>query len=586
MNKKIILLLISSCLIIILILAILLHSFNSSNIEANNLPSLEVENNQTTKYSLSDLGLNIGSKINYVPISNTYTPDTNNLGTKNSKLSTENLTWQVMSQDETTGYITLVGTPISDYIELNGISAYLYGEKELNTICAKLYSTTIDGIDYTARSINENDILTLCAYTPSGYNYGEKISEIISEDEALYYPYDDNGNAVWKSGTPKDTLCSFYGFYDEDLSSLKYEKIKLVFGSNTNHYKYWLASTEAYANADSNYMTFGMKNVFVKIVRSELLCTSNKEESSYTSSLRPVISLPSNIIKSLMAEEPSQNNSHINVGQKLTVNNIVENLPYYIGATVSGYTWPNSQTENIVWKLFYADYDENTREGNVYLIASDYVANVPSTKNNLMINKNSDYCLSMDNVISDYSGYQNINSDLWKKWLNSAYTLNCTSNDDSMKATAYMLDTNTWNKLYAGNNAEYAIGGPTIEMFFKSYNTKNNTNYICDMQSSVLGSSGNFKAYTVNKSQMVSIDIDNDLYVLMDSPDDNGKAYGMWIASPSGSNAVFRITNNGQVLSGSYYNKFCGFRPIVCLSSDVLFESTTNGTTPELKIVQ
>ena len=37
-----------------------------------------------------------------------------------------------------------------------------------------------------------------------------------------------------------------------------------------------------------------------------------------------------------------------------------------------------------------------------------------------------------------------------------------------MKAVAYMLDTNTWS-VYAGDKADYAIGGPTIELFFKSY---------------------------------------------------------------------------------------------------------------------
>lgn len=302
MNKKIILFLIGFCLILILILSLLLHSLNSSNSEDNNLPTSGIGNNQTQNHSLSALGLNIGSEIKYIPTSNTYTPDTNKLGAENSQLSTENLTWQVMSQDEKTGYITLVGTPISASIELNGMSAYLYGEQELNTICEKLYSTTIDGKKYTARSINENDILTLCEYTPSDSNYGKKLSEIMSKGEGLYYPYDNHGKAIWKNGVPEDALYSYYGFYDDDLVSLEYENKNLVFGSSTNYYKYWLASTATYANPNPkfNSMSFEMKNVFVNIVRSEILCSSNKKEYSNKSSLRPVISLPSNVVESLI----------------------------------------------------------------------------------------------------------------------------------------------------------------------------------------------------------------------------------------------------------------------------------------------
>lgn len=47
---------------------------------------------------------------------------------------------------------------------------------------------------------------------------------------------------------------------------------------------------------------------------------------------------------------------------------------------------------------------------------------------------------------------------------------------DNMKAVAYVLDYNAWST-YAGSNAEYVIGGQTIELLFKSYNEKYNQNF-------------------------------------------------------------------------------------------------------------
>ena len=39
-----------------------------------------------------------------------------------------------------------------------------------------------------------------------------------------------------------------------------------------------------------------------------------------------------------------------------------------------------------------------------------------------------------------------------------------------MKVVAYMLDTGIWKKFAKENVADYAIGGPTVELFFKAYN--------------------------------------------------------------------------------------------------------------------
>ena len=41
-----------------------------------------------------------------------------------------------------------------------------------------------------------------------------------------------------------------------------------------------------------------------------------------------------------------------------------------------------------------------------------------------------------------------------------------------------MLDTDIWNPIYKNEYAEYAIGGPTLEMFCASYKDTHKNKYI------------------------------------------------------------------------------------------------------------
>ena len=46
-----------------------------------------------------------------------------------------------------------------------------------------------------------------------------------------------------------------------------------------------------------------------------------------------------------------------------------------------------------------------------------------------------------------------------------------TSTNYNAKATAYLLDTNVWSGFANSSYADYAIGGPSLELFVDSYNT-------------------------------------------------------------------------------------------------------------------
>lgn len=150
------------------------------------------------------------------------------------------------------------------------------------------------------------------------------------------------------------------------------------------------------------------------------------------------------------------------------------------GAKIIGYNCDNNGVTN--WRIFYAN------ENNIFIISENFITedDCPKTKNYLSVYNNignsnyEKYELSMFNVIDDYNGSEDIKDDRLKK-LNNGYfeyleKNNKVSTSDNMKAVAYMMDIDIW-KGYAGDNAEYAIGGPTLEMFFNSYNEKYKTNY-------------------------------------------------------------------------------------------------------------
>ena len=204
-----------------------------------------------------------------------------------------------------------------------------------------------------------------------------------------------------------------------------------------------------------------------------------------------------------------------------------------IGKEVTGYECTNSAGVN-KWLIFYAD------EKNIYLIADDYISATycPNGAKGSKIYQNSNaYKLSMDNVISDYAGATSITNSTIKALNNDYFTKYGSQNrsNNNMKAVAYMLDTNVWS-VYKGEKAEYAIGGPTIELFFKSYNKKYETNYVAGATSVIgykIGSgSASGTSLTLSKDKTLP-------YVVTST----SKANSTWLASPSAhsNNYVFYV---------------------------------------------
>lgn len=255
----------------------------------------------------------------------------------------------------------------------------------------------------------------------------------------------------------------------------------------------------------------------------------------------------------------------------------------YYGKSVN-YTSANGVTG---WKIFYADTN------NIYLIADDYVdvAKLPKGTNeegqsvgSAPANTNTSYpkAASFNNVRDVYStGAARITTDTIKN-LNSSFFARSDANTNTnvnMKVVAYMLDTTAWSTFKDSNGkADYAIGGPTLEMLFKSYNKKHpGKNYEAQATSAtgyqLRVNGGTWKGYTDSSSDY--LDSSDSLYVL---PSSKG-ANAIWVASPSADSAdrVMYVLCNGGVGNDTSSGSDSGFRPLVCLKSNVQLQESGDG---------
>ena len=208
----------------------------------------------------------------------------------------------------------------------------------------------------------------------------------------------------------------------------------------------------------------------------------------------------------------------------------------YYGAKVTNYT-ANGISD---WKIFYSD------GSNVYLITSEYVdpTKLPSKgegdnppKPDQGDAANYPKGARFNNILGKYSGSANITDEKMKAFNSDYFDKNYTSTNNNMKAVAYMLDKDIWEKFANSSVAEYAVGGPSVEMLLKSYSEKMNVDYRAQA-SSATGykvSNNGGTSYANYIDHMLSTS--EALYVLpgtnttLESGNKSG-ANALWLASP------------------------------------------------------
>ena len=176
------------------------------------------------------------------------------------------------------------------------------------------------------------------------------------------------------------------------------------------------------------------------------------------------------------------------------------------------------ENDGIKWRIFYSDKE------HIYLIASDYVK------------------VDGDN---DYKIFDTANEIL-----------------------EFMNTKSNW-KEYVGNNAEYALGGPTFTMFSSSWSSKH-------PEEKIVASGNETNGWMINHKSK----IEDDLYFKGD--------YGYWLASKATDTKRYLVhVTHGCIASWEFaYNEQYGeeanlrrihFRPIVCLKSDIKLQATSEG---------
>lgn len=193
---------------------------------------------------------------------------------------------------------------------------------------------------------------------------------------------------------------------------------------------------------------------------------------------------------------------------------------------------------------------------------------------------------NMTDVIEDYSNSNAITDERLRKLNKNYYDFleynSLITSGNNIRAVAYMMDTNVWNPLFCDDAyADYAIGGPTIELLFQSYNQKYNTNFLAgslefndSFATATIGEKGYYISFDggenwqkdSNGEEVFSKD---DSIYIMERYD---KAFATWLATPDmeGGSLLFLLYCGGNVAGSNYKEvKNAGFRPIVCLNSNV-----------------
>lgn len=223
------------------------------------------------------------------------------------------------------------------------------------------------------------------------------------------------------------------------------------------------------------------------------------------------------------------------------------------------------------WRIFYKDGER------IYLIAADYVPNTSSLLklSNAGMSVNGDYSVLWEEAPTTLSKVARKDS-LFGITSNS-YVLD--ESKGNSRCVSALLDTANWSNFVDSSVADYAIGGPTIEMYLNSWNAKG---YMDITETSSSSDTG----YKVNGSTLVKPETDpgysDNLYYPHKNTTTVGSegCIGYWLASPSaeGEEFVMFIRNNSSIYNDYYnYNYYTGIRPIVALNAGVTAEQDANG---------
>jgi len=248
----------------------------------------------------------------------------------------------------------------------------------------------------------------------------------------------------------------------------------------------------------------------------------------------------------------------------VTAEQIAANPEKYYGQVAQNYT-----QGDLTYKIFYVDKENKFGDGaNTIYLKADYKTGT---------------------TLSSYINYTPTGSDLetYKK-MNPTWAAQRGSNtsnwNNNEHAAAWLCSPSQWTTYVDSSKANYAIGGPSVEMYVESYNqVSHNQEGNNTLGATYRDTSAPGYIYTLNgkQSNISNSDystgtdsLDYKGYNSMYAGQNGTKSGDWWLASPSShtSSRVCYVFGYDATLNNNYFSNTLGAGPLVSLKSGIQVE--------------
>ena len=232
----------------------------------------------------------------------------------------------------------------------------------------------------------------------------------------------------------------------------------------------------------------------------------------------------------------------------------------YYGKKVTNYKASDSDTNT--YRIFYVDKDNDFKDGyNTIYLKADFSGNVSCS--------------------TSYDASQTLIKKMNPLWATKGNTVKAettTISNQNEQAAAWLCDPSKWTAYCDTDKANYAIGGPSVEMYVKSYNqthgddalgcqyqTNDVPGYIYKVNNTIQNSGWYTNTNTLDYSMT---------YKSMYCGQNGNKTGAWWLASPSANVSTFvcLVDGNRAGLSDNGYSLDIGVSPLVSLKSSFIPE--------------
>ena len=244
----------------------------------------------------------------------------------------------------------------------------------------------------------------------------------------------------------------------------------------------------------------------------------------------------------------------------VTAEQIAANPEKYYGQVAQNYT-----QGDLTYRIFYVDKENKFGDGaNTIYLKADYKTTIGLT--------------SYTPIGSDLEKYKKMNPS-WAAQRGSSTS----SWNNNEKAAAWLCSPSQWTTYVDSSKANYAIGGPSVEMYVASYNQVSHTTGNYKLGATYRATDYPGYIYTLNgkQSNISNSDystgtdsLDYKGYNSMYAGQNGTKSGYWWLASPSSNNSYYVCFVYGFSAALGYYdyNYTGGAGPLVSLKSGIQVE--------------